>query len=158
MWFERSRPRYRESYCMSWGFQDFIFILRENSSLTSLFVFARDGNENLGRVVSHPFSILDATVVERMTDSWACSLTPSPFSYSVNNLTIHQMRWKFEPSFITQIFPCSSLLTALPVTTTHFSCITHLCLSFQPLFCSILSRHLLRFKPPYRSHLNKTHL
>lgn len=156
MWFESCRPRYRESYCVSWGFQDFIFILSEDSGLTSLFVFARDESGNVCRVVSHPIPILDATVVDRMTDSWACSLTPSPFSYSADNLTIHWMRWKLEPSFITQIFPCSSLPTALTVTTTHFSCLTHLCLSFQPLFCSILSRHLLCFKPPYRSHLNKT--
>lgn len=63
------RPRYRESYCVSWGFQDFIFILSEDSGLTSLFVFARDESGNVCRVVSHPFPILDATVVDRMTDS-----------------------------------------------------------------------------------------
>lgn len=46
-----------------------MFILSEDSGLTPLFVFARDESGNVCRVVSHPFPVLDATVVDRMTDS-----------------------------------------------------------------------------------------
>lgn len=46
-----------------------MFILSEDSGLTPLFVFARDESGNVCRVVSHPFPVLDAMVVDRMTDS-----------------------------------------------------------------------------------------